>query len=200
MMSRKVKIGFLIGLLVSLLSVVVWAINPQFAFELDGNTKIDTGPGPDWNLMNGDCTVRGGGSGNPDGTGTGPGGGSPFKGVHVDGDVFLVSAFVNGGGTAQLAAYIWNAPGGAITGGCAHGDIVKTPVVGQCAADNLEFLGFSDTYAITNSNVLPAADVSWSYDAKFGGSTSDPIPAGGFFEGGADLSALFANTGVGDVP
>ena len=288
-MSRKVKIGFLIGLLVTLLSVVVWAINPQFAFELDGNTKTDNGPGPDWNLLNGDCTVPGGGSGSPDGTstrtcvasenppkiftgggskdpsdisawkwkqadtvpdkdtinhayaatilnannsghkvvyvggdrfavngdanigawffqqevsptGTGPGGGSPFKGVHVDGDVFLVSAFVNGGGTAQLAAYIWNAPGGAIAGGCAHTDIVKTPVVGQCAADNLEFLGFSDTYAITNSNVLPAADVSWSYDAKFGGSTSDPVPAGGFFEGGADLSALFANTGLGDVP
>jgi len=71
MMSRKVRIGFLIGSLISLLSVVLWAIAPQTAFELDGNTTVDTGAnGVDWNLLNGDCTVPGGGSGQPDGTST----------------------------------------------------------------------------------------------------------------------------------
>src|SRR5438093_3690287 len=292
-MSRKWRICFLIGLLVCILSVVLWAIDPRNAFELDGNTKVDTGglSDVDWNLLNGDCSVPSGGSGSADGTETrtcigsenppkiftGGGskdpldisswlwkpadtvpdkdtinhayaatirntstggdkvlyiggdrfavngdanigawffqqsvgtsdissnGGFKFSGVHVDGDVFLVSAFVNGGGTAKLAAYIWNAPGGVIPNGCTKSEIKKgdVPQPGQCVDANIEFLGFADTYAITNTSVLAAADVSWSYDAKFGGSLTDPIPAGGFFEGGADLTSLFRSSGAGDVP
>src|SRR5438093_483796 len=292
-MSRKWRIGFLIGLLVCILSVVLWAIDPRNAFELDGNTKVDTGglSEVDWNLLNGDCSVPRAGSGSADGTETrtcigsenppkifsGGGskdpldisswlwkpadtvpdkdtinhayaatirntstggdkvlyiggdrfavngdanigawffqqsvgtsdissnGGFKFSGVHVDGDVFLVSAFVNGGGTAKLAAYIWNAPGGVIPNGCTKSEIKKgdVPQPGQCVDANIEFLGFADTYAITNTSVLAAADVSWSYDAKFGGSLTDPIPAGGFFEGGADLTSLFRSSGAGDVP
>src|SRR5436853_1103631 len=112
----------------------------------------------------------------------------PFSGVHVNHDVFLVSAFVNGGGTAVLTAYEWD-------NSCLKG--VKSPAPGQCAETNLRLLGSSNTSAITNSS--PISDETWSYLAKFGGGTNT-IPVGGFFEGGADLTALFAASGAGDVP
>src|SRR3989449_3091295 len=111
-----------------------------------------------------------------------------FSGVHVNHDVFLVSAFVNGGGTAVLTAYEWD-------NSCLKG--VKSPAPGQCAETNLRLLGSSNTSAITNSS--PISDETWSYLAKFGGGTNT-IPVGGFFEGGADLTALFAASGAGDVP
>jgi len=111
-----------------------------------------------------------------------------FSGVHVNHDVFLVSAFVNGGGTAVLTAYEWD-------NSCLRG--VKSPAPGQCAETNLRLLGSSNTSAITNSS--PISNETWSYLAKFGGSTNT-IPVGGFFEGGADLTALFAASGAGDVP
>ena len=111
-----------------------------------------------------------------------------FSGVHVNHDVFLVSAFVNGGGTAVLTAYEWD-------NSCLRG--VKSPAPGQCAETNLRLLGSSNTSAITNSS--PISNEIWSYLAKFGGSTNT-IPVGGFFEGGADLTALFAASGAGDVP
>src|SRR5438876_3016441 len=111
-----------------------------------------------------------------------------FSGVHVNHDVFLVSAFVNGGGTAVLTAYEWD-------NSCLKG--VKSPAPGQCAETNLRLLGSSNTSAITNSS--PISNETWSYLAKFGGGTNT-IPVGGFFEGGADLTALFAASGAGDVP
>src|SRR2546427_6993389 len=47
------------------------AISPGSVFELDGNV-FDTGENgiDDWNTLNGDCTVPGGGSGSPGGSGT----------------------------------------------------------------------------------------------------------------------------------
>src|SRR2546425_3229593 len=46
------------------------AISPGSVFELDGNV-FDTGENgiDDWNTLNGDCTVPGGGSGSPGGSG-----------------------------------------------------------------------------------------------------------------------------------
>src|SRR2546427_1163407 len=250
------------------------AISPGSVFELDGNV-FDTGENgiDDWNTLNGDCTVPGGGSGSPGGSGartciasedpprifTTGGSKDPldvsswrwkaadtvpdkdtithgfaasynssaesgsdlvlvlggdrfavngdanigawffqqsvglnpngtFAGVHVNHDVFLVSAFVGGGGTAVLTAYEWDSA-------CAKG--VKNPPPGQCAEANLRLLGSNDTFAITNSS--PISDESWSYLAKFGGGTNT-IPVGGFFEGGADLTSLFAASGAGSVP
>src|SRR6266699_6774282 len=111
-----------------------------------------------------------------------------FSGVHVNHDVFLVSAFVNGGGTAVLTAYEWDSA-------CLKG--VKNPAPGQCAETNLRLLGSSDTSAITNSS--PISNEGWSYLAKFGGGTNT-MPVGAFFEGGADLTTLFAASGAGAVP
>src|SRR2546426_3106448 len=48
-------------------ATVAWAVQPTSVFELDGD--VTTGnrfPAlDDWNLLNGDCTVQGGGSGFP---------------------------------------------------------------------------------------------------------------------------------------
>src|SRR5438552_4093856 len=254
------------------------AVSPASVFEIDGNVFDDPSNSiADWNTLNGDCTVQGGGSGSAGGSNTRtciasedppriftqggskdpldisqwhwkaadtvpdkdtithgyaasytaiPGaaaissgnkvvviGGDrfavngdanigawffqqnitlnsngTFSGVHVNHDVFLVSAFVNGGGTAVLTAYEWD-------NSCLKG--VKSPAPGQCAETNLRLLGSSNTSAITNSS--PISNETWSYLAKFGGGTST-IPVGGFFEGGADLTALFAASGAGDVP
>src|SRR2546426_10101595 len=248
------------------------AVAPTSVFELDGNVADDpSNTIADWNTLNGDCTVPGGGSGSAGGSNTrtcigsenppkiftkggskapldisqwhwkpadtvpdkdtithayaasytaSPSGdkvvvvggdrfavngdanigawffqqnitlnsNGTFSGVHVNHDVFLVSAFVSGGGTAVLTAYEWD-------NSCLKG--VKSPAPGQCAETNLRLLGSSNTSAITNSS--PISNETWSYLAKFGGGTST-IPVGGFFEGGADLTALFAASGAGDVP
>src|SRR5207253_6296126 len=65
-----------------------------------------------------------------------------------------------------------------------------------CSSD-LRLLGSTDTAAITNSQVI--TDQTWSYLSKFGGSTNT-IPVGAFFEGGADLTVLFGGIGAGTVP
>src|SRR5256712_6104328 len=248
------------------------AVAPTSVFELDGNVADDPSNAiADWNTLNGDCTVPGGGSGSAGGSNTRTcigsenppkiftQGGSKdpldisqwhwkpadtvpdkdtithayaasytatpsgdkvvvvggdrfavngdanigawffqqnislnsngtFSGVHVDHDVFLVSAFVGGGGTAVLTAYEWDST-------CLKA--VKSPTAGQCADTNLRLLGSLDTFAITNSQ--PLSDESWSYLAKFGGGTNT-MPIGAFFEGGADLTTLFAASGAGAVP
>ena len=248
------------------------AVAPTSVFELDGNVADDpSNTIADWNTLNGDCTVPGGGSGSAGGSNTRTcigsenppkiftQGGSKdpldisqwhwkpadtvpdkdtithayaasytatpsgdkvvmvggdrfavngdanigawffqqnvtlnsngtFSGVHVDHDVFLVSAFVGGGGTAVLTAYEWDSS-------CGNG--VKNPAAGQCADNNLRLLGSLDTFAITNSQ--PLSDETWDYLAKFGGGTKT-MPIGAFFEGGADLTTLFAASGAGAVP
>ena len=200
------------------------AVAPTSVFELDGNVADDpSNTIADWNTLNGDCTVPGGGSGSAGGSNTrtcigsenppkiftqggskdpldisqwhwkpadtvpdkdtithayaasytaSPSGdkvvvvggdrfavngdanigawffqqnitlnsNGTFSGVHVDHDVFLVSAFVGGGGTAVLTAYEWDST-------CLKA--VKTPVAGQCADTNLRLLGSLDTFAIT---------------------------------------------------
>src|SRR5206468_1761127 len=248
------------------------AVAPTSVFELDGNVADDpSNTIADWNTLNGDCTVQGGGSGSAGGSNTrtcigsenppkiftqggskdpldisqwhwkpadtvpdkdtithayaasytaSPSGdkvvmvggdrfavngdanigawffqqnitlnsNGTFSGVHVDHDVFLVSAFVGGGGTAVLTAYEWDSS-------CGNG--VKSPAPGQCADNNLRLLGSLDTFAITNSS--PISNETWSYLAKFGGGTNT-MPIGALFEGGADLTTLFAASGAGAVP
>src|SRR5438034_8139278 len=45
-------------------ATVAWAVAPTLVFELDGNVADDPGNTiADWNTLNGDCTVPGGGSG-----------------------------------------------------------------------------------------------------------------------------------------
>ena len=273
MSCRTIKRFLFVSGIVVFFVTLALAVNPGLVFEIDGNVFDTAGNGiDDWNTLNGDCTIPGGGSGAPGGSlartciasedppaifttggskdpldisswrwkpadtvpdkdtithafaasynNTNTGGdkvlfaggdrfatngdanigawffqnsvstntNGTFSGVHKDHDVFLVSAFVGGGGTAVLTAYEWDHT-------CAKG--VKNPTPGQCAESNLRLLGSTDTAAITNSQVI--TDQTWSYLSKFGGSTNT-IPVGAFFEGGADLTVLFGGIGAGTVP
>src|SRR5258708_19338016 len=52
-------------------ATVAWAVAPTLVFELDGNVADDSGNTiADWNTLNGDCTVPGGGSGSAGGSNT----------------------------------------------------------------------------------------------------------------------------------
>src|SRR5258708_37081582 len=52
-------------------ATVAWAVAPALVFELDGNVADDPGNTiADWNTLNGDCTVPGGGSGSAGGSNT----------------------------------------------------------------------------------------------------------------------------------
>src|SRR5437773_11775342 len=68
-----------------------------------------------------------------------------FSGVHVDHDVFLVSAFVGGGGTAVLTAYEWDST-------CGNGG--KNPARGQCTVNNPRRLGSLHTCITTKSSTI----------------------------------------------
>jgi hypothetical protein len=110
-----------------------------------------------------------------------------FSGVHTNGDVFLVSAFKNGGGVSIVQAYKWDST-------CSKPPGNATPTPGNCAEDNLRFLGTSGTFGITNSANI--TDATWSYQAKFG-LPGNTMPPGAFFEAAADLTELF---GTSEVP
>jgi hypothetical protein len=121
-------------------------------------------------------------------TGSGSGGGSPFSGAHSDGDIFVVSAFTQGGGVSTITVYSWDHS-------CAKG--VQNPGIGQCAESNLKLRFKSDPNAANCVGqqegcaiVNPAGiNVSWPYLAKFGSNVTT-IPQGGFYEGGVDVNAL----------
>src|SRR4051794_4949860 len=98
-----------------------------------------------------------------------------FTGVHSEGDVFVVSAFTNGGTAPNIDVYNWHA-----------GGLVKLTGGQTCTPGNT-------ACAYVNSGPIP---VSWFYLDKDGdpGST---IPTSGFFEGGIDLNSLFSG---GKIP
>jgi len=99
---------------------------------------------------------------------------------HVNGDVFIVSAFVTGGGVSQITAYEWDST-------CASA--VKNPGPGQCAAANLRVLPTAGiAFAITNSSPVTATWASYS---------SNTLASPLFFEGGLDITQAF---GSGNVP
>ena len=98
-----------------------------------------------------------------------------FSGLHSDGDVFVVSAFTNGGSAPNIDVYKWQA-----------GALVKLTSGQTCTPGDT-------ACAYVNSGPIP---VSWFYLDKDG----DPgsiVPTSGFFEGGIDLNSLFAG---GKIP
>jgi len=124
-----------------------------------------------------------------------------FHGNHVNGDLFIVSAFTGGGGTSVIDVYEW----------------VGTPLSGAATAcsnlggvlDNAGTLCKLPATAGKGTGIVNPADLSgacpggggfdWPYSFKGEKTpcTSGPCTAqkGSFYEGGVDLSALgFAGT------
>jgi hypothetical protein len=95
-----------------------------------------------------------------------PSRGSPFTGMHTDGDILLVSDFTQGGSTSTISVFRW-------TGDDATGSLValNNPIDGA-------------TFAIVNSG---PTSVPWSYTNKSRESTPNH---GEFLEEGVDLTAL----------
>jgi len=124
-------------------------------------------------------------------------------GKHQNGDIFAVSAFTTGGTNPTISVYKWNTactkgvnnPAPAIVNG-----VITNSPPSTCADVNLELqfasvtgssciLGSSDTACAAVNSSGPIT-VSWPYASKFGGS-NNVVPAGGFFEGGIDITELF---------
>jgi uncharacterized repeat protein (TIGR01451 family) len=107
------------------------------------------------------------------------GGGAPqangtFSGNHADGDVFVAGEFTNGGSTPRIVVYEWR--GGALN---------------KVGENDPAASGASCNAGDTICAVVNAADTGspWPYTPKSG--TANVMPAGAFFEGGVNLSALF---------
>lgn len=116
-----------------------------------------------------------------------------FTGSHADGDVFIVSAFTIGGTVPTIQVYEWDSL-------CVGADN-NSPQVGQCADKNMRVL-FNSTQTCAAGGTGEAAcarvnsgtiNVSWPYQATKG--APGEVPPGGFFEGGINVTELFAGIG-----
>lgn len=130
-----------------------------------------------------------------------------FSGAHANGDVFIVSAFVNGGGTPQIAVYTWNQPGlpKVITSndgqvGCSKASN-NNPQKGDCASANLLVLVPQGVDNCTNSNNACAISNTSTVTATWASynTPSNTITSPFFFSGGIDITQLFAAVG-GSAP
>jgi uncharacterized repeat protein (TIGR01451 family) len=141
-------------------------------FGADGHLYVYFGA--DRYAVNGDTNVgfwflKGSLSQNADGT---------FSGSHQVGDIFVVSAFTNGGSKPEIIVYQWNGSGLTQLASAPAG---SSPGL-SCTSDD------SACATVNSGDIAPAIS---PYTPKSG--TSNVIPAGGFFEGGIDLSSLFPN-------
>lgn len=111
-----------------------------------------------------------------DGTGVG-GSGKAFTGSHVNGDIFLVAAFTNGGANPQISAYKWDS--GALSGVVGSGG--KCGVTGNedlCAITNLASIG--TPWLTTNKGSITPQNKTGE---------GNTLNADQFYEGAIDLTA-----------
>jgi uncharacterized repeat protein (TIGR01451 family)/fimbrial isopeptide formation D2 family protein len=106
-------------------------------------------------------------------TGNGTAPGSPFSGVHAEGDILVVLDYTNGGVTATATVYKWH-----------NGALTNAGSGSKC--DN----SLQNVCAISNVN---DANSPWPYTPKSG--TNNVFPGNALFEGGLDLTALGLATG-----
>ena len=125
-------------------------------------------------LLQGQISCAGGGSGN----------GNAFQGNHVEGDIFLVSEFTNGGGVSTIRAYQWLDDINPSKNGDQPG-VDPTPFA--ISADCVVSQGFDDRLCATSNrtNIEPAW-TSWSFE---NGVNNEMRPAT-FVEGGIDLNGF----------
>ncbi|TBX65752.1 hypothetical protein EZL74_11485, partial [Flavobacterium silvisoli] len=98
--------------------------------------------------------------------------GGGFTGSHVDGDILMISHFVNGGAVAQIQAFRWT-----------NGALDPTPIP-------LPTSGLDARVNITTVN----APLSWGYTPKSG--AANTYPSESFFEGYIDLASVNFNLSV----
>jgi uncharacterized repeat protein (TIGR01451 family) len=99
-----------------------------------------------------------------------------FSGQHQNGDLFVLSAFGNGGSSPTVTVYQWD-----------NGNLDTVSTGTPCTSDSI-----ACAVVNTGSAGIP---VPWPYTPKAG--TPGTVPQNGFFEGGIDLDRLL---GAGNVP
>ncbi len=118
-----------------------------------------------------------------------------FSGVHVNGDIFIVSAFTQGGGVSTITVYAWDSS-------CTGPTFTSPPVAGLCADNNLRTLSAgssTEAFAIVNNVLLSGgAAPSWPYTPKSG--SAGTFPEGALYEAGINVTELLASVGITSVP
>ena len=127
-----------------------------------------------------------------------------FIGNHANGDVFIVSAFITGGGISQIAVYSWDQPGlpNAITSndgqvGCSKASN-NNPQKGDCASANLlTLVAPTSTNICTSTSIVCAIANTTTVNATWAtyNSPSGTITPPFFFSGGVDVTQAFAAVG-----
>jgi len=124
-----------------------------------------------------------------------------FHGNHVNGDLFILSAFSGGGGTSTIKVYEWvGTPlSGAATACSTLGGTLDNAGT-MCLLPATANKGFGVVNPVDLGGSCPGGGgFGWPYTAKGDKTpcTTGPcdVPKGAFFEGGVDLTALgFGNT------
>ena len=111
---------------------------------------------------------------NADGTFTGEHAGTPTE----NGDILILGTFTQGGATSNIRVFRWVGTGGNESGTIQGPDAAFSDCVPGSANDN-------GCATVNNTSI----EVDWTYQFK-GADQGSWIPAGGFLEGGVDLTAL----------
>jgi uncharacterized repeat protein (TIGR01451 family) len=112
-------------------------------------------------------------------TGAGNPPGSPFSGGHSVGDVLVLADYTNGGAVAEFDIYEWVGSGGNVNGTL---NLIDTGV-------GCDLPGADEACGITNAANVTAP---WPFQGRNEG--AGYFPAGTFFEGGINLTALGLDT------
>lgn len=99
-----------------------------------------------------------------------------FVGSHMDGDIFVISAFTGGGGTSGIEVLKWESS-------CSAG--VKNPGPGQCADTNLELVTSQGSSSSCAGLLYCAVTNAVTTGSTWDGSLASPL----FFQGGINLNA-----------
>ncbi len=124
-----------------------------------------------WFLQNGGALT--GGNGCPDLDPTT----NKFSGQHTEGDLFVFAEFNGGGGDSAVSMYEWQSGGLHLLAAKGNGSF--------CSADD-------NICAETNDETIAS---TWPYSDNQGSSADGEILAGGFVEGGINLSAIYEGLG-----
>lgn len=104
-----------------------------------------------------------------------------FNGNHVEGDVLVLTNFTNGGAVDTVVVYEW-----VTTGGDVSEHLKLIAYGGACNATGQDICARNNPGTETSNGEV----AYWPYTPKFG--TTGYFPMNSFFEGGVNISALFA--------
>ena len=121
-----------------------------------------------------------------------PGGSVAFTGHHKDGDIFIVSAFSNGGNVSTITAYRWNCPVAKSGQGCDDEGAATfkdtAPVAASVDCRDPLLPGGDGTCAAANRAVLTGATALPWFTANKDDDYGHTLRLGEFFEGALNLT------------